>query len=247
VAWCGDIDLIGDKKPQSYFRDVVWDRSPIELAVHAPVPPGTHELVSQWGWPDEQPSWNWPGAKGRTLQVNVYSKAGRVRLELNDRLLGEQAIDAEKGITATFQVPYEPGVLRASALAEGKVVGTCVLRSSGPPAALALLPDHPEKTADRNQLIYVPIEIRDASGQLVPDANRVLELQLTGPAELQAFGSANSDALGSLQDATTDSFRGRALAILRPTGKAGTVRLTVASPEIPAAHIEIALASAPGQ
>jgi beta-galactosidase len=34
-AYCGDIDICGNKKPQSYYRDVVWRRSPIELAVHA--------------------------------------------------------------------------------------------------------------------------------------------------------------------------------------------------------------------
>jgi beta-galactosidase len=241
VSWCGDLDLTGNKKPQSYFRDVVWDRSQIELAVHAPVPPGKRELVSQWGWPDEQPSWNWAGAQGQPLQVNVYSKAPRVRLELNDRVIGEQAIDRDKGITTTFQVPYEPGVLRASALADGKVVATSILRTSGPAAAIALLPEGTAIPAERRQLIFLPVEIRDAAGQLVLDANRPLELELTGPAELQGFGSGNPDALGSLQDAKTESFRGRALAILRPTGKAGSMRLTAKSPGLASAHLEIQL------
>jgi len=31
-SYCGDIDLIGNKKPQSYYRDLVWDRSKIEMA-----------------------------------------------------------------------------------------------------------------------------------------------------------------------------------------------------------------------
>ncbi len=244
VSWCGDLDITGDKKPQSYFRDVVWDRSPIELAVHAPIPPGHRELVSQWGWPDEQPSWNWEGARGLLLQVNVYSKAPRVRLELNDQLIGEQTIDREKGITATFQVPYERGVLRASALADGKVFATCVLRSSGPAAAATLQLESPRPSADRDRLIFVQVEIRDAAGQRVPDANRPLELELAGPVELQAFGSGNPDALGSLQDDKTESFRGRALAILRPTGKPGVVRLTVKSPELTAGQIEIPLSAA---
>ena len=241
ISWCGDFDITGEKKPQSYFRDVVWDRSPIELAVHAPIPPGNRELVSQWGWPDERPSWNWPEGKGRTLQVNVYSKARRVRLELNDRLVGEQEIDLEKGITASFSVPYEPGVLRASALADGRTIATCSLRTSGPAAAIAVASELPAPSTERDQLIFVPIEIRDAAGQLVPDANPALELNLTGPAELQAFGSGNPDALGSLQDAKTDSFRGRALAILRPTGKPGIVRLTVSSPHLTPAQLELPL------
>ena len=45
-SWCGDIDLIGGKKPQSYYRDIVWNRSKIEMLVHAPVPEGHKEAVS---------------------------------------------------------------------------------------------------------------------------------------------------------------------------------------------------------
>jgi len=37
----------------------------IELAVHAPVPEGKHELTSLWGWPDELQSWNWAAARAR--------------------------------------------------------------------------------------------------------------------------------------------------------------------------------------
>ena len=37
-SYCGDIDLIGNKKPQSYFRDVVWRRSKVEMAVQRPIP-----------------------------------------------------------------------------------------------------------------------------------------------------------------------------------------------------------------
>jgi beta-galactosidase len=241
VSWCGDLDLTGNKKPQSYFRDVVWDRSPIELAVHAPVPPGKRELVSQWGWPDEQPSWNWAGAQGQPLQVHVYSKAPRVRLELNARVVGEQVIDREKGITATFQVPYEPGVLRACALEDGQVVASCVLRTSGAAASIALLPEGTVTAPERGRVIFVPIELRDAAGQLVPDASRELLLELSGPAELQGFGSANPAALGSLTDAKTETFHGRALAILRPTGQPGVVRIAAKSPGLASAQVEIPL------
>ncbi|MGC3990681.1 MAG: glycoside hydrolase family 2 TIM barrel-domain containing protein [Chthoniobacteraceae bacterium] len=56
-GWCGDLDICGFKKAQSYYRDVVWKRSPIEMEVHAPIPAGLTEKVSDWGWPDEVPSW----------------------------------------------------------------------------------------------------------------------------------------------------------------------------------------------
>ena len=63
-SYCGDIDLIGNKKPQSYFRDVVWRRSKVEMAVQRPVPERYTEQVSRWGWSDELRSWTWPGLEG---------------------------------------------------------------------------------------------------------------------------------------------------------------------------------------
>src|SRR5690606_36982740 len=52
-AWCGDIDITGIKKPQSYYRDVVWGRSKLEIALRPPVPNGSTEIISRWGWPRE--------------------------------------------------------------------------------------------------------------------------------------------------------------------------------------------------
>lgn len=51
LSWCGDLDLMGDKKPQGLYRDVLWDRSLLEVNVHEPIPEGLVEDVSLWGWP----------------------------------------------------------------------------------------------------------------------------------------------------------------------------------------------------
>ena len=45
-AWCGDIDITGNKKPQMYCKDVIWGNSPLEMNVHAPVPEGKTEKIS---------------------------------------------------------------------------------------------------------------------------------------------------------------------------------------------------------
>lgn len=58
-AWCGDIDLIGDKKMQSYYRDIVWGRSKIAMAVRPAIPIGEHEEVRGWCWTAEENHWNW--------------------------------------------------------------------------------------------------------------------------------------------------------------------------------------------
>jgi beta-galactosidase len=157
-AWCGDIDLIGDKKPQSYYRDVVWRRSKIEMAVHAPMPDTCKEQISYWGWPEEQQSWTWPGNEGKKLSVNVYSRSPLVRLQLNGKVIGEKQIP-DSLITAKFEVPYEAGELKAIAIENGKEVGNVVLKTTTAPKTILLKADRSTIQARRNDLSYVTVEI----------------------------------------------------------------------------------------
>ena len=58
-SWCGDIDLVGLKKPQSYYRDVVWGERPIAMAVRPSVTDGEYEDAAGWCWTAEENHWNW--------------------------------------------------------------------------------------------------------------------------------------------------------------------------------------------
>lgn len=58
-AWCGDIDLVGNKKPQSYYRDVVWGERTIAMAVRPSVTDGEYEDALGWCWTAEENHWNW--------------------------------------------------------------------------------------------------------------------------------------------------------------------------------------------
>ncbi len=91
--------------------DIVWRRSAIAMAVHQPMRDSLQEVVSRWGWPLELQSWTWPGAEGKPLQVRVFSRAPMVRLTLNVKIVGEQRM-ADTSITAVFEVPYTPGILK---------------------------------------------------------------------------------------------------------------------------------------
>lgn len=74
-AWCGDIDLAGVKKPQSYYRDVVWDERKIAMAVRPAVTDGEYEDALGWCWTAEENHWNWNDRayydKGRYLPVDI--------------------------------------------------------------------------------------------------------------------------------------------------------------------------------
>jgi len=229
ISWCGDIDICGDKKPQSFYRDVVWDNSRLELAVHAPVPEGKKERVSGWGWPDEYQSWNWAGQEGKPLQVSVYSSYPLVRLELNGKLIGEQALKADSGITARFTVPYEPGTLAAAGLIDGKEVERKVLSTSGAPSGIRPVAEEQEIKAGREVITYIHVIVTDEAGNLVPDAAVPVAISISGPAELLAAGNAAPDQMESLKDPYFKTFRGKALVILRSDGGDGTIGIKAES------------------
>lgn len=238
-AYCGDIDICGFKKPQSYYRDVVWKVSNLEMAVHSPIPAGMKEVVSMWGWPDEQQNWNWAGNEGQKLQVNVYSNYSEVRLELNGKVIGTKPVSAEAKLTATFEVPYEAGELKAIALKDGKDVETKILKTTGKPAKIKLTADRSELKASRNDLSYVAVEVVDENGNLVPNANLPVRFKVEGAGELAAVENGNPADMKSFRAPQVTSFNGRALVIVRPTGKAGEIRLKAESEGLTEAGLTI--------
>ena len=102
ISGCGDIDITGEKKPQMFYRDVLWDNSKLEINVHVPIPAGFAENLSGWGWPNELQSWTWKGNEGKPLQVRVFTKASHVKMELNGKVVGERDLKIEDKYIAVF-------------------------------------------------------------------------------------------------------------------------------------------------
>jgi beta-galactosidase len=237
-AWCGDIDIIGFKKPQSYYRDVVWRNSPVEMLVHRPIPDSLKEIVSFWGWPDEGKSWTWPGQENNTMQVRVFSRAPRVRLQLNGKTIGEKQI-GDSSITAVFEVPYQPGTLKAIAVENGKEVGSTSLQTVSGEKHLRLIADRSTIHADRNDLAYITAEVVDASGNVDPNAEVPVHFSASGDGELAAVGSADPVDMTSFRQGVKKTFRGRCIAIVRPQAKGGSIQLKATTDGMKEASVEI--------
>lgn len=236
-SYCGDIDLIGDKKPQSYYRDVVWRRSIIEMAVHTPLPEGCKETVSYWGWPDEIKSWTWPGNAGKIMQVNVYARAATVRLMLNGKIIGERKLDSL--LTAKFELPYTPGELKAVAVDNGKETGSVILTTAGDAKRILLKADRQHIHADRNDLAYVTVEVVDAQNKVVPYANIPVQFTVSGDGDLAGIGNANPSDMASFKQPQRNTFRGKCLVVLRPRGNKGKIILTAKTGNLESASIAI--------
>lgn len=216
-GWCGDIDLIGEKKPQAYYRDVVWRDAPITMAVEKPAPTGTYQSISAWGWQQEYNSWTFNDCTSSDLMtVNVYARSKQVRLYLNERLIGTQDIGST--YWAGFTVPYEPGELRAVEFDGTDEGASFTLNTSGQPVGIRLRADRTKFTNDEQALIYVTAELVDAEGHIVRDINERVTFELSGDASIIATGNASPNDMESFRASTVSLYEGRAMAIVRGNG-----------------------------
>jgi beta-galactosidase len=129
--------------------------------------------------------------------------------------------------------------VEAVSYTDGQEVSRTALETAGPAVRLRLVPEKTVMKADGNDLAYVEIQAEDERGNVVPDAEIPLTAQVTGPAELMGFGSANPITDEDYTDRETVTWRGRALAILRPDREAGEVRLTVSGEGMPESAVTL--------
>ena len=238
-SYCGDIDLVGNKKPQSYFRDVVWRRSKVEMAVQRPMPPDYTEHISMWGWSDELRSWTWPGFEGVPLKVRVYTRGDKVTLLLNGKEVGSNELTGKDGLRTEFTVPHSPGELKAIASQAGQEIAAITLTTTGKPQKLTLAPDRPKLKASRDDLSYVMVEVADDQGRPVEDAVVPVSFAISGAGEIAAVGNANPKDVASFRQPGRDTFHGACLVIVRPTGQTGSIEVRAESPGLESATVQL--------
>jgi beta-galactosidase len=161
VGFSGDLDLIGQRKPQNYWRAVVLGSSPVEMLVEQPTPPGTEQFANLWQYYDELESWNWDVPAGQAMKVRVYTAGDSVTLLLNGREVATNTLAPSDKLVTTFSVPYAPGTLTAVARRNGRVIARKTLVTTGAPAAIRLTSDVDALTTSRDDLAHVLVEIVD--------------------------------------------------------------------------------------
>ena len=107
----------------------------------------------------------------------------------------------------------------------GKVVAKRTLKTTGAPRKLKLTADRTIVRADRNDLSYVTVEVVDANGQRVPDAEIPVNFSVSGVGELAGQASGAPDEPASFKAPVCKTLQGRCLAILRPAGGAGNITM----------------------
>lgn len=239
-AFCGDIDICGFKRPQSYYRDCVWGISQAPyIAIYKPEHYGKEADISRWGWPDVVSSWSWPGFEEKPIVTEVYSRSEEIELLLNGQSLGRKPAGKSHRYTASFETVYAPGELRAVAYEGGKEVSRTVLKTAGAPASLRLTPDRSEISAAFGDLSFVTVELLDAEGNVVYNADNLLCFTASGAGSLLAVGNGNPVSDEMYVGNQRRVHEGRAMVVLRSSGTGGKIKLHAAAEGVPAAECTI--------
>ena len=194
------------------------------------------------------PHWNWQGSEGQFIPVLAYTNCDTVELYLNDKLIGTKSLEfprqgnsggwnryATRKINVTtadlhlsWDVPYEPGVLRAVGRKNGQIVCTEEVCTTGQPSAIKLSAYRDTISTGRD-IVHVKVEIVDSDGLIVPDSNNLVNFSIEGQGKIIAVDSGNLRDLTPFQKTQRNACGGLCLVIIESTNQQGAIELTAES------------------
>lgn len=140
---------------------------------------------------------------------------------------------------AIWQVPYQPGTLKAIGYSETKPVNVSILKTAKAPALIKLSADRTQIHADNQDLSYVTVEITDVDGVRDPKAENLIKFQIQGQGTIVGVGNANPVSTESYQLPQRKAWKGRCLVIVKSTKQAGIIKLQAFSRGLKPASIII--------
>lgn len=228
LAYIGDINLTGYRRPISYLREIVYGlRKEPYIAVERVDKHGMVHSKTPWMLKDNISSWTWDGYEGKTAVIDVYSADEEVELFLNDISLGRKSAGKENGFVATFEHVYEPGKLVAVGYKDGMETYRYELLTSKPEVHLAVAATKTMLRKDTDDLSFVTINLTDEHGVDNPWAKREISVSAEDGLEILAMGSANPQTMTSYQSTTWDTYDGYVLVVVGAGRTTGKVDLTI--------------------
>ncbi len=243
LAFCGDIDICGWKRPQSYYRDALWKPDQLSIFVTPPSPSfkinPDKASWSKWNWVDVVPEWNWAGYENKPLEVNIYSSCEKVELFLNNKSLGVKPTNRSTKFIATWTVPYQAGELKAVGYNGNKIVNKAAISTTGKAISIKLSADRKKIKADNEDLSYVTVDLVDNNDRTDPKAENLMKFSVTGDAKIVGVDNANPVSLESVEQPQRKAWKGRCLVIIKAGKTPGTILLKAQSSGLVSQQISI--------
>ena len=237
ASGAGLLDLCSFKKPLAWFRQSLWSDKPmVYLCASGSFGGGFGGGGGRRGFGGAE-SWNWQS--NTTVSVQCYANCPEVELSLNGKVIGVKKLSEAVNGVLRWQVPFEPGTLKAVGRANGQDVCGYVMKTAGSPSRIELLPDATQLRADGKDVSHVEFRVVDENGVRVPDAIPEVSFEMTGPASLLGIGNGD---VNNIEDCKTNmhrAFQGHGLAILQVTTTPGSITLKATTPGLESASVTL--------
>lgn len=214
ISNCGDFDICGFKKPQSYYRDAAWKKGSVHILSAVSENFNRKKTISSWGFYDMARTWTYTGKEGSMITIHLYTTADECELMLNGRSLGKKTPD-KKGI-AVFEVEYVPGKLEAVAYIGSEVSGRDELCTTGALVRIDITPDVTGKSG-KTDLLFAEIALLDENGNVSWEADDEITVTAEG-GRVIGTGSGKIDDKHDYTDNKCQAYQGRILAAVQPDG-----------------------------
>ena len=252
-SYFGAVDLTGMPKDRFFLYRAHWN----DKAETVHVLPHWNWGIGEWG----------TGNGERRVPVYVYTSGDEAELFLNGRSLGRRrkakgvfriepnrtkdyegdaASDfrtntyyavCDKYRLRWFDVPYEPGELRAVAYRGGREIGESRVCTAGAPVRLRLERDPYSPLGART--VFVKVAAVDSCGTSHPLASNRVHFTVEGGARLAAVGNGNARAYDSFGGDSYPLYNGAAMAVVRFAQDARSAVLKVSSDGLEPAELVI--------
>jgi beta-galactosidase len=182
------------------------------------------------------PHWNWN--EGQTVDIWAYSNAEEVELFLNDKSLGVKKKQGDD-LHLMWKVPFTPGTLKAISRTGGKEILVQEIKTAAAPAKLVVTADRSTISADGTDLSFLTVDVVDANGVIVPNADNLVKFQLEGSGAIVGVDNGDPVSHESFKAPQRKAFHGKCLVVVQSGEKAGIIKLTASSEGLPSTTAEI--------
>ncbi len=213
----GIMDECGFPKDAYYYYQAWWGDKPV---VHV------------------FPHWNWAGQEGKPIDVWVHSNAAKVELFLNNVSLGAKEMPRNGHLQ--WSVPYAPGKLTARGYdANGKIIATDTVETTGVPAQIKLVPDRKTMTANGEEVILVTVSVLDSMGRVVPYADNRIMFAASGAGVVAGVGNGDPSDHDPDRAANRKAFHGLCLTVIQAKETGGKITVTATAPGLKSASLAL--------
>jgi beta-galactosidase len=119
--------------------------------------------------------------------------------------------------------------LKAVSRKNGKVVLEKEIHTAGKAATLELISDKKVIKKDGYDLTYITVSAKDMDGNLVPDANHLIQFEISGGGKIVGVDNGYQANLDSFKASSCTLYNGKCIVIVQSNTKKETIKLTASS------------------